>query len=113
MARHIWVQRRDGEEPIYNEAFGSESAVRESWSEPAAKLGLQLIAAVYDRGFHEGIRWAGAKLDQLLEELGRLERHWQSAGLSPDVAKDLHERAGYIRTAVALAKQCSGYVNIV
>jgi hypothetical protein len=49
----------------------------------------------------------------VLDELARLEQHWSSADLSPEVAADLAERAGYLRVAVALAESRGGVVSIV
>ncbi len=49
---------------------------------------------------------------QVLAELARLQVHWPSSGLSPEVAADLAERAGYLRAAVALAENCGGFVSI-
>jgi hypothetical protein len=112
VARSISVYPEGGGEPLYEEPLGSESAVRESWSEPAAALGLPLLAAVYDHGFYHGTRWAGAELRQVLDELARLEGHWSSAGLPPDILKDLRERAGNLRAAVALAQERGGFVDI-
>jgi hypothetical protein len=87
-------------------------AVRELWSEPAFALGLPLLAAIYEHGFYYGNRWAGPVLQQVLNELARLEPHWSSAGLPAEVLADLRERAGYLRTAIALAEECDGFVDI-
>ena len=112
MARGISVHREAGGESLFAQPLGSESAVREWWSEPAVALGLPLLAAVYDRGFYHGSRWTGPELQQVLDELGRLEQHWASAGLPADVLTDFRERAGYLRAAVAVAAGCGGFVDI-
>jgi hypothetical protein len=112
MARHIWVSREADGERLYDEPLGSEWAVRESWSEPAAALGLPLLASIYDYGFYHGIRWSGPELKQVLEELDRRESHWKTSRLPSDVLSDLIERAGYLREAVRLAQQCRGLVDI-
>ena len=112
MARCISVYREAGGEPLYEQPLGSESAVREWWSEPASVLGLPLLAAIYDEGFYYGNRWSGARLRQLIEEVARLEGHWASAGLSPDVLVGLRERADYLRAAVSLAQDVGGFVDI-
>jgi hypothetical protein len=113
MARSISVHREAGGEALYDEPFGSEAAVRESWSGPAVALELPLIAAIYDHGFYHGVRWAGVELAQVLAELSRLEVHWSTVKLPPGIAADLAERAGYLRYAVALAEECGGFVAIV
>ena len=112
MARGITVHREDGVEAMLDEPLGSESAVRERWSTPAATLGLPLIASIDDHGFYRGIRWAGPQLAQVMAELAVLEDHWASIGLPPDVAADLAERAGHLRTALTLAGDCGGFVAI-
>lgn len=112
MARGISVYRHDGGDPLYCEPLGSESAVRESWSEPADALGLPLLAAIYERGFYDGVRWSGAELAEVLSEVARLEKHWSEAGLAAEVIADLYERAKYIRVAVTIAEQCDGFVVI-
>ena len=112
MARGVSVHEMAGGESLYDEPLGSESAVRLWWSGPATALGLPLLAAIYDHGFYHGNRWAGPELQQVLAELARLEEHWSSAGLPPDVLADLRERAGYLRAAVALAEECNGFVDV-
>ncbi len=112
MARSISVHRESSGDSLYDEPLGSESAVREWWSQPAAALGLPLLAALYDHGFYHGNRWAGAELRQVLDQLTQLEEHWSLAGLPPDVLADLRERAGYLRAAVALAEGCGGFVDV-
>lgn len=111
MARGISVHREAGGESLYDEPLGSESAVREWWSGPAAALGLPLIASIYERGFYRAIRWAGPELVQVLAELARLEVHWASVAPS-EVAAGLAERAGYLRAAVAVAEEWGGFVVI-
>ena len=113
MARCLYVNQVGASEPLYEEAFGSESAVRESWSDPAAVLGLPLIASIYEFGFYHEIRWAGPELETVLHELDRLERYWHSARLPTEIAEDLRERAKHLRAAIALAKQCGGIVTIM
>jgi hypothetical protein len=103
VARHILVYQEVDGEALYEAPFGSESAVRESWSEPAATLELPLLASIYDIGFYHGIRWSGSELRQVLEELVCLEAHWTAGGQPSDVLADLIERAGYLRAAVTLA----------
>jgi hypothetical protein len=112
VARAISAHRVVGGEPLYEEPLGSESAIRESWSEPAAALGLPLLAAVYDHGFYHGTRWADVELRTVIDELARLEEYWSSAGLPPDALADLLERAGYLRKAVLMAEACDGFVDI-
>ena len=112
MARTISVHREAGGEPLFEEPLGREATVREWWSEPALVMGLPLLAAVYEDGFRTGVRWAGPELRHVLGELARLEEYWASAGLSADAAADLGERAGYLRTAVAVAEECGGFVDI-
>src|SRR4051794_30741458 len=46
---------RDGAKPLLDEPLGGEGAVREFWSAPATRLGLPLLAAVYEHGFYHGI----------------------------------------------------------
>jgi hypothetical protein len=112
MARGISVHREAGGESLYDEPLGSEWAVREFWSEPAAALGLPLLAAVYEHGFYHGNEWSGPDLPRVLDELARLEEHWASAGLPANVLADLQERAGYLRAAVAVAAGCGGFVAV-
>jgi hypothetical protein len=112
MARGISVYKEAGGESLYEQPLGSESAVREWWSEPASALGLPLLAAIYDYGFYHGNRWSGPELRQVVDEMAQLEEHWSMAGLPPDVLADLRERAEYLRAAVALAEECGGFVDI-
>jgi hypothetical protein len=112
MARSISVYREAAAEPLYEQPLGSESAIREWWSEPATVLGLPLIASLYEHGFYSAIRWAGPDLTRALRELATLEAHWMSAGLPPEAIADLAERASYLRAAVAKAKECGGFVDI-
>src|SRR4051812_33242410 len=112
MARGIAVYREDGGEALYDEPVGSEAIVREYWSGPAASLGLPLIASIYEHGFYHGNRWAGPELARVLAELEGLQVHWSTAGLAPELAQQLAERAGYLRAAVALAESCGGFVSI-
>jgi hypothetical protein len=112
VARTISVYRLAGGEPLYEQPLGSESAVREWWSEPAEALGLPLLAAIYEYGFYHGNRWAGRDLKQMRRELARLELHWSSAGLAADVLANLRERAGYLRAAADLAEEYEGFVDI-
>jgi hypothetical protein len=112
LARGINVYRQGGGESLYDNPMGSESAVREFWSEPAADLGLPLLADVYEHGFHRGNTWSGSALRQVVDELARLEEYWASAGLPGNVLADLRERAGYLWAAVAIAERCGGFVDI-
>jgi hypothetical protein len=112
MARSISVYREAASEPLYEQALGSESVIREWWSEPAMVLGLPLIASLYEQGFYSGIRWAGPELARALRELATLEAHWKSAELPPEAIADLAERASYLRAAVAKAEECGGFVGI-
>jgi hypothetical protein len=112
MARHMSVHREVDSEPLYDEPLGSEWAVRESWSEPAAALGLPLLASIYEYGFYHGIRWSGPELRQVWGELDRVESHWKTSRLLSDELSDLIERAEYLRAAITLAQQCDGFVSI-
>jgi hypothetical protein len=103
---------REGAEPLYEQPLGSESAVREYWSEPAALLGLPLLAAVYDQGFYHGIFWSGEQLGSVVTEVDRLEAHWSAARLPSDLLADLQERARYVREAVAVASAVGGWLVI-
>lgn len=126
MARRLSVYRRedvvpvppdgwqvqDGAEPLYDEPLGSESAIRESWSTPAAQLGLPLLAKIYEQGFYQGIRWSGEQLSTVTAELDRLESHWLASEPSAEILSDLQERALFVREAVAIAAECGGWVVI-
>ncbi len=136
MARHITVYRREdlaflrsppkdvnspefdrwSEEAdqrcLYEGPLGSESAVREFWSAPAHDLALPLLVQIYDRGFYDGIEWAGEQLDQAGAELLELERHWNTLDLDPKVAEDLRERLVSLRSAIAIARQVGGVLTI-
>lgn len=113
LARRISVHREAGAESLFDEPLGSESAVREFWSEPAEALGLPLLAAIYEHGFYHGNRWSGPQIRQVLDEVALLEKHWASLGLANDVTTDLYERAGYLRAAAKIAEDCGGLIDIV
>lgn len=98
---------------LFQQPLGSEWEVKEYWSDPAATLGLPLLSTVYDEGFYQGIQWGGDQLPQVREELGRLELHWPTSGLSEDVTALLAEKARQMRTAIDLAVQQGGYLVIV
>jgi hypothetical protein len=103
---------REGAEAVYDESLGSEAAVREFWSDPAARLGLPLFAVVYELGFYEGICWHASQLDTAEAELDRLEEDWHAAGLDAETLAELVERAGYLRKAAGLARGHGGIVLI-
>jgi hypothetical protein len=103
---------RDGAEPLYEQPLGSESAVREFWSSPAAELGLPLLASLYDQGFYCGIFWEGRKVDQAMNELAMLEGYWARAVFDAAVRADLLERVNWLRVALNLAASCGGWVSI-
>ncbi len=103
---------RDGAECLYDQPLGSEAAVGQFWSAPAAELGLPLLAAVYEYGFHHGIRWSGEQISAVAAEVDRLEAHWSASGLSADALANLQERAGFVRQALSIAAQASGWVVI-
>lgn len=94
---------RDGAEPLYEQPLGSESAVREFWSSPAVRMGLPLLASLYNEGFYRGIFWEGRKLGQAITELAKLEDYWARAVFDAEIRADLRERAGWLRAALNLA----------
>ncbi len=104
---------RDSVEPQFEQPLGSESAVREFWSSPAAELGLPLLASLYDEGFYRGIFWSGHELDQALRELASLEEYWARAPYDDETRADLCERAGWMRDALRLAARCQGWVSVI
>jgi hypothetical protein len=84
----------------------------EARSEMAAALGLPLLASLSERNVDRGIWWTGSELQQVLDELARLEAHRELAGLAPEVA-DLAEWAGDLRAAVETAEQCRASVVVL
>jgi hypothetical protein len=103
---------RDGAEPLYEQPLGSESAVRELWSSPAAELGLPLLASLYDEGFYRIILWEGRKIGQVMNELATLEGYWVRAVFDAAVRADLLERVNWLRVALNMAASCGGWVSI-
>jgi hypothetical protein len=103
---------RDGAEDLCDRPLGSESAVCQFWSVPAVALGLPLLAAVYEYGFHHGIRWSGKQLTSVVAEVNVLEANWITKGLLPETLADLRERAAFVREVVAVAQACEGWVVI-
>src|SRR5690349_11262022 len=95
LARGITVHREGADESLYDKPLGSESVVRELWSDPATVLGLPLLADVYEYGFQHCNKWSGPQLSQVLDEVSRLEEYWASAGLPADALAGLQQRAGY------------------
>jgi hypothetical protein len=87
-------------------------AVRQYWSDPAKKLGLPLIASIYEQGFYVACEWCGAELDQLSAEIGRLEVYWQKLPLAEGLQRDLCERAATVWDAINAAKKCDGVLMI-
>jgi hypothetical protein len=102
----------NGTVPLYEEPFGSESAVWGWWSAPAAKLGLPLLASIYEYGFNNGIRWSGEELPRVSKELSALEEHWRSLVLPQDDMERRTERGAYLRKALAIA-QTEGAVIVI
>jgi hypothetical protein len=95
---------------LFDSPLGSESAVRQYWSDPAARLGLSLIASIYEQGFYVGCEWSAGKLDKLLDEITKLELHWKDAALQKEVLADLSERATSFRAAINTAKESNGII---
>ena len=106
-----WRVREDAE-PLYDQLLGSEVVIGENWSEPATKLGLALLAAIYDHGFYHSILWEGSQFSEVERELSRLEAYWQTTDYEPERLVDLRERADYLRSALALASENNGVVTI-
>ena len=109
MARDILVSTPTAR---FSAPLGSEASVREYWSDPAGRLGLPLIASVYERGFHEGISWSGAELDSVGSELDSLENYWRQQPYGEDLAAQLGERCRNLREALRLAKEWNSALEI-
>lgn len=94
-----------GSRSLYDAPLGSETAVHEYWSAPAALLKLPLLASIYEQGFYEGSIWSGEQLDQLDEETRALEQYWRSLPPGSIPLAHLEERAGFLRRAMQIAKE--------
>ena len=90
---------------LFSEPLGSESVIREFWSHPAERLGLPLLASIYDEGFYEARVWQGDDLNVLEREIASLRQHWSTLGLPAQIASDLAERAGFFEQAIAIARK--------
>jgi hypothetical protein len=102
----------EGVTPLYEQPLGSEAAIREFWSVPAAELELPLLTSLYDQGFYQGIFWEGDELVQAASELACLENHWVKMQLDATRYADLRDRAGYMREALKMANSYGGWVSI-
>jgi hypothetical protein len=104
MARDIIVHQLEGGDcPLLVTPLGSETSVRELWSDPAEMLGLPLIASIYERGFHEGIQWSGNELDALIEELEVFQAYWSASSMGSEGDLQLHVRMTEFKSAIELA----------
>ncbi len=81
------------------------------WSDPAARLGLPLIASTYQVGFHEGCEWSGPDLDALEQEVAALESYWRQHVREGTLAH-LLETADSLRRAIQIARDANGVVSI-
>jgi hypothetical protein len=106
-----WLAACIAETP-FDAPLGSESAIRLYWSDPAAALNLPRFAAIYERGFQEGIFWLTDDFEGVLQELEQLEQHWQQMKLSDDMVRNLRVRAGHIREAIRIAGEMDGLIVI-
>jgi hypothetical protein len=126
MARGISVYRRDdvvevppddwgvreGAEDLCDRPLGNESDVQEFWSGMAIDLDLPLLTEVSGYGFYHGIRWSGEQLRAAAAEVDQLEAYWSTAEIPDEKLADLRTRAGFMREALAVAAECSGWVVI-
>jgi len=131
MAYHLSVHvERDGapRRELYHKSLGADETIFGYWHLPACDRGLALVAQIY----HEGLEVRGDQLDQLFEELQRLEEHWRATGagktlqiphnvtdgrgsLSPAhicVFDHLTERLGFVREAIRIARESAGVIEI-
>jgi hypothetical protein len=112
----------------YDAPLGAGGTIHSLWSKLAEDLHLPLIAQIYDGG----LEVTGSDLDRLQNELETLVAHWsaldlaseplvevwsQGDGGSPVIShvplrEDLLERARSLRTAIDIARDCSGVVSI-
>src|SRR5262245_60879428 len=114
MARLITVQKgsQANAEPIFEQPLGSESSIREFWSNPARELGLPLLTPLYETGFYNGVMWKGKQLSEALGELTRLELYWATMSLDEETRNDLQQRAAWLREALRLAELTGASVDI-
>jgi len=113
---------------LYESPLGSDGFIYEYWSSIATKLGLTMIASLYN----EGLRVGGPDLDVLSRELDVLDDHWDRLDLenAPPVGCTIvnengtievtevslrghvKERMAYLRQAIEIAHRNEGIVLI-
>lgn len=101
-----------GAEALFDAPLGSERAIETWWSKPAAGIGLPLLAGLFEAGQSGPVFWCGQDLPLLQAELDRLEAHWATLQLAPDVAADLASRADHFREALDEAAAAAGAVVV-
>jgi hypothetical protein len=97
---------------LFEAALGSEGAMREFWSDPASRLGLPLIADIYEQGFTNGIKWSDAQLSQVEQETLYLQEHWSHMSFSDELKEDLRTRVEDLQKAIAVAQEHDGVLTI-
>ena len=97
---------------FYDNPLGGDGTVAEYWCGPAERLGLPLLAQIYQQGLRISNQ---EKLKQLSRELDTLEAHWHTLSLPewpPDFKESyLLERMGFFREAIRVALEHKGLLT--
>jgi hypothetical protein len=113
---------------LYANPFGADGTVYRWWHVPAHHLNLPLLKRIY----HHSLRVSGGDLDRLASELDVLEAHWRGSNWEQEKPRrrsvdhedghktvgyislkdHLLERLGFLRHAIAVARQNAGVLNI-
>src|SRR6266571_1895178 len=123
----VWIVAGDGlRHEVYRKSLGCEGIVFAHWHSPAFKLGLPLVAQIYN----DGVEIPPELLADLSHELDKLEQYWQAtgtggceeldrAGKGPNgsmghipLPEYLLEKAGFFRQAICIARTKGGIVGI-
>ncbi|MEU8001356.1 hypothetical protein AB0B66_09380 [Catellatospora sp. NPDC049111] len=118
-ALYAWMADRP-DLTVFDEFLGANWAIGDHWSDHAERLGLPILASLYEVGFTHGVQVEGAGLDALESELDQLVAEWrrlypppdEDGGQDPQPLTQLLERADHMRTAIRIARQVDGFIDI-
>lgn len=103
---------------LYSKPLGADGTVYEYWSGIAERIGLEMLASIYNNGLQ--VRHDG-QIIQLESELDQLESYWNTyaledrdpkSGIRHELREHLQERMGYMREAARVARECKGILTI-
>jgi hypothetical protein len=106
------LQRECAKLDLFSEPFGGDYTVGKYWSGMAGKLGLPMLASLYEHGLK--LETEG-QMEELGHELDVLEAYWDShiyelldepiSGIHGQEREHLGEQMGYLREAIRIAKE--------